>query len=366
MQVKDIIKAMEEWAPPSYQESYDNSGLICGTQDQEVSKVICSLDCTEAVVEEAIEKGANVIIAHHPIVFKGLTSLTGKNYVERTIIKAIKHDIAIYACHTNLDASSTGVNKMIGERLGLIDLEILSPKKGILNKLVVYVPSESLEKVRIALFDAGAGQIGAYDHCSFSSEGNGTFRGLEDSTPFVGEKGKDHIEPEHRLEVVLEGHMLSKAVAALQKNHPYEEVAYDIIPLQNKHHQVGSGMIGNLKEEISIVELLKALSQAFHCKVLKYTGGNERMVKRIAYCGGSGSFLINDSIKSGADVFITGDIKYHQFFDAEDHLAIIDIGHFEFEQFTPDLIQSFLAKNFPTFAVLLSGEKTNPVHYFIS
>jgi dinuclear metal center YbgI/SA1388 family protein len=340
--------------------------LICGQPGQEVNVAICALDCTEEVVQEAIDRGAQLIIAHHPIVFSGLKSFTGKNYVERTVIKAIKNDIAIYALHTNLDAVHDGVNAEIGSRLGLDDLTILQPKDNALKKLYTFVPREHSTAVRTALFEAGAGHVGAYDHCSFNTEGEGTFRAGEGTDPFVGEQQKDHTEPELKIEVIFPAYLEGKIIQQLKDCHPYEEVAFDLIRLDNVQQQVGSGMIGHLNAPVSFNELLEKVAKAFDAPVLRHTKAIKTEVQRIAYCGGSGSFLLGQAQAAKADVFITGDFKYHQFFDAEDSIAIIDIGHFEFEQFTPHLIQAYLAKKFPTFAVLLSGVKTNPVQYFIS
>ncbi len=366
MKLKDILQSLAEWAPPAYQESYDNSRLICGNPEQEIERALCTLDCTEEVVKEAIEEGANLIIAHHPIVFSGLKSLTGKDYVERTVIAAIKNDIAIYALHTNLDAVDTGVNWEIGKRLGLKNLQILSPKKEGLKKLFTFVPEAACASVREALFRAGAGHVGAYDHCSFNTRGEGTFRAGEGTNPFVGKQNEDHTEQEVKIEVIFPAHLEGRVIQALLNKHPYEEVAYDIVRLENVQPNVGSGMVGELEQPMPFDAFLKHVSHAFGAPVLRHTKAIRTEVKRVAFCGGSGSFLLAQAQRTKADVFITGDFKYHQFFDAEDSIAIIDIGHFEFEQFTPHLIQAYLAKKFHTFAVLLSGVKTNPVHYFIS
>ena len=366
MKVVDIIRTLEEWAPKQHQESYDNSGLICGNPESVVTSVLCSLDCTEEVVEEAANKGCGMIIAHHPIVFSGLKSLTGKDYVERTVITAIQKGVAIYAIHTNLDHAWTGVNRKIGERLGLHHLEVLSPKKGALLKLVTYVPSAALEVIKSALFNAGAGHIGEYDHCSFTSEGQGTFRGSENSTPSVGKVGEDHREAESKLEVILPTHLKSTVVKALLAAHPYEEVAYDLVALQNEHPRLGSGMIGSLNTPLSEKSFFEHVSSRFNLKVIRHTTLLNKPVKTVAFCGGAGRFLLPNAMARKADVFITADFKYHEFFDAEQKVVIMDIGHFESEQSTPELIKEYLEEKIPTFAVLLSEAGTNPVHYYIS
>ncbi len=365
MKLQQLINYLQELAPQSLQESYDNAQLITGNPEQEVSGTIISLDCTENVVLEAVNKGCNVIIAHHPIVFKGLKKLTGSNYIERTIIEAIKNDIAIYAIHTNLDNVTQGVNLEIGNRLDLIDMKVLSPKKATLSKLQTYVPAEQLDHVRKALFQAGAGKFGSYDECSYSSYGVGTFRAGDGAKPFVGTLGRPHQEKEVKLEVLFVNHLENQILQSLKSSHPYEEVAFDIVPISNLNQDIGSGMIGELREAMSENDLLKQLSQSFNAKVIRHTKLLNKEVKTIAYCGGAGSFLLPQAKAKSADAFITGDFKYHEFFDAEEDLVILDIGHFESEQFTPHLIAKYLADKNVTFAILLSEVKTNPIHYYI-
>ncbi|MEQ8909167.1 MAG: Nif3-like dinuclear metal center hexameric protein [Vicingaceae bacterium] len=363
MKIKDIIQQLEKIAPPSLQESYDNSRLLVGSKDQKVNQLLLSLDCTEVVVQEAIDRKCEMIVAHHPIVFSGLKSLTGKNYIERTVIKAIKNNIAIYAIHTNLDNVYHGVNQKIAEKLGLKNTKILSPKKELLQKLVFFCPVKDSEKVRAAIFKAGAGQIGDYDACSFNLKGEGTFRAGENTNPHVGEKGKLHKEEEHRVEVVLPNYLEAKVIAALKKAHPYEEVAYDLYSLRNSWEQVGSGMIGDLEEEQDFQAFLKSLKSKLNTPLIRHTKLHKKKVKKVALCGGAGSFLLNAAKAKGADVFITGDYKYHQFFDAEDEIVIADVGHYESEQFTPELLQEFLMENLPELSTKLVQTNTNPISY---
>ena len=364
MKLKEIIQFFEELAPLSLQESYDNAGLIVGSLDAEVDSAIITLDVTEEVIDEAIAKEAQLIVAHHPIVFSGLKKITGKNYVERSLIKAIKNDIAIYAVHTNLDSVNGGVNSKICEKLGLQNCKILQPSKGLLKKLVTFIPDEHADKVREAVFAAGAGYIGNYDSCGYNLQGTGSFRGNEDSNPFVGEKEKIHYEKEIRFETIFPGFLQHKVISALLNAHPYEEVAYDIYPLENTFEKVGMGMIGTLPEEKSEEEFLQKLKDTFKTGVIKHTKLRNKAVKKVAVCGGAGSFLLNNAIAAKADFFISGDFKYHQFFDAENKIVIADIGHFESEQFTKDLFYELLMKNFPKFAVRLSEVNTNPVFYY--
>ncbi len=363
MKIADITSYLEQIAPLSYQESYDNSGLIVGEPSAEVSHVLISLDVTEDVVEEAVSKGCELIIAHHPIVFSGLKKLNGKNYVERTVIKAIKNNVAIYAIHTNLDNVHNGVNQMICERLGLQNTRILSPKVGLLKKLVTYVPHQNAEQVKTALFEVGAGNIGAYDECSFSMQGVGSFRANEGTNPHVGEIGERHHENETKIETIFSAHLQGKVVKALLKAHPYEEVAYDIYSLDNSNSNVGSGMIAELTEEVNELDFLKLVKEKMGAGVVRYTNLLNKKVKRVAICGGSGSFLLPNAIAANADVFVTADYKYHQFFDAENKIVIADIGHYESEQFTKQLLYDILSKKFANFALSLSEINTNPINY---
>ena len=365
MKIRDITAQLEQIAPLSLQENYDNAGLLTGNADWECTGIITTLDATEEVVLEAIEKKANLIVAHHPIIFGGLKKITGRNYVEKTIITAIKNDIAIYAIHTNLDNVLHGVNARIADKLGLINRRILSEKSGLLKKLYTYVPDAQLEAVRDALFAAGAGQIGNYSECSFNTAGEGTFRGGEGSQPFVGSPGTRHTESEKKLELIFEAWNEKRILNALIKSHPYEEVAYEIISLDNNYQQVGSGLIGELEQAMRETDLLGMLKNAFGLQVIRHTPLLGKPVKKLALCGGAGSFLTVAAVAAGADWYITADVKYHEFFDANSRLVLADIGHFESEQYTSDLLLEVLSEKFPNFAVQKTGVKTNPVNYFL-
>ena len=363
MKLKEITDHLETLAPLSYQESYDNAGLICGSEDMEINSALICLDSTEAVVDEAIGAGCNLIIAHHPIVFSGLKKLNGKNYVERVIIKAIKNNIAIYAVHTNIDNVYRGVNAKICEKLGLQNCQLLSPQKDILKRLITYVPKENAEHVRRALFDSGAGHIGNYDECSFNTSGLGTFKAQEGAKPHLGEVGKRFEAEEIRIEVIYPAYLQSKIVSALLKAHPYEEVAYDLFSLSNYSSQVGAGMVGELLKETDEMDFLKDLKHKMKAESIRYTPLRNKKVRKIAVCGGSGSFLLNAAIAHQADVFVTADFKYHQFFDADGRIMIADIGHYESEQFTMELFYEILKKKFSTFALQLTKINTNPIKY---
>jgi dinuclear metal center YbgI/SA1388 family protein len=364
MKIKEIINVLEEFAPLQLQESYDNSGLVCGNPELEINGALCALDVTEAVVEEAIGLNANLIVSHHPVIFQGLKTITGKTFIEKVLIKAIKNDISIYTAHTNIDNIFNGVNKTICDKIGLTDCRILQPLKNKLLKIVTFVPVAQADKVREALFKAGAGHIGNYNSCSYNADGQGTFRGGENTNPFVGEKGQLHFEKETRIETVVPGIMLKNVVAALIDAHPYEEVAYDIYPLENKYSMTGAGMIGKLKTPLNPIAFLENLKTTFRVPVIKYTGNDNNLIEKVAVCGGSGSFLLEEAIKQGAHAFVTGDVKYHQFFNAENKLLFCDIGHYESEQFTKEIFYSVLLKKFSTFAVHLSQEVTSPIKYY--
>jgi dinuclear metal center YbgI/SA1388 family protein len=363
--IKDIIRELETIAPPIYQESYDNSGFIVGNPNAEATGVLVCLDCLEKTVDEAISKCCNLIVAHHPIVFKGLKRLTGANYVERTVIKAIRHDIAIYAIHTNLDnVYHQGVNSRIAQLLRLKNTRILSPVKGVLRCLITFVPTANAEELRQALFAAGAGNIGNYDACSFNLDGIGTFRAGDGANPYIGEVGEIHIENETRIEVVYPIHAESAVLSALHKTHPYEVVAHYIISLENKYQDIGAGMIGELEVELPVRQFLSQLKELMTCGVVKFTDDTGiKTVRKVALCGGAGSFLLQDAIRQGADVFVSADFKYHEYFDADGKIVIADIGHFESEQHTISLISEIISKNFPNFAVYLTEYNTNPVNY---
>jgi len=364
MKIRDIVSFLEFLAHPSLQEHYDNAGLLTGDAGWECSGVICSLDATEEVVKEAIVKKCNLIVAHHPIIFGGLKKINGKNYVEKTVITAIKNDIAIYAIHTNLDNVMHGVSGKMATMLGLKNCFILSQKENTLKKLFTFAPVDKAEQVRNAIFAAGGGQVGNYSECSFSAEGTGTFKAGAGANPYVGNIGERHAENELRIEVIFPAFLENKIIAAMKAVHPYEEPAYDVVFLSNTHQAIGSGVIGELPVPAEEMDFLARLKDIFKVPVVRHTALLGKPVKRVAVCGGAGSFLISKALAAGADVYITADIKYHEFFDANNRMLIADIGHYESEQFTINLLHEILEQKFPTFAVLKTAIKTNPVRYF--
>ncbi|MCX7637195.1 MAG: Nif3-like dinuclear metal center hexameric protein [Cyclobacteriaceae bacterium] len=363
MQIKDVTRYLETIAPPFLQESYDNCRLLTGSPNQEVTGILVTLDCTEAVVQEAYENNCNLIIAHHPILFKPLKKITGSNYVERTLIEAIRNNIAIYAVHTNLDNVLPGVNRKLGESIGLKNLRILSPRKDSLRKLVTFIPHEHAEKVLQALHEAGAGQIGNYKNCSFRLEGTGTFMPTAEASPFIGQTDKLEYVREIRAEVIFPAWLEEQVMQALKESHPYEEVAYYLTPLTNANQEAGSGMIGETEKPMDEMEFLLHLKKSLGLTVIRHTRLTGKAVKTVAVCGGSGSFLLPEAIRAGAQVYVSADFKYHEFFDADNRIIIADIGHYESETRTRELLAAFLSKKFPTFAVRISATNTNPISY---
>jgi dinuclear metal center YbgI/SA1388 family protein len=363
MKIKDIVAALETWAPRSLQEDYDNSGLQVGDPEAVITSALVCLDCTEAVVEEAARLGCGLIISHHPVIFKGLKTLVARSYVERTVLAALRHNIALYAIHTNLDNVIDGVNGEIAARLGLKAMHVLDPKPAQLRKLVTFVPVDHAEALRNALFAAGAGHIGAYDECSFNLVGTGTFRGGPGTEPFVGKPGTRHNEAEERVEMIYHAPKEAPILNALHQAHPYEEVAYDLYALLNAHQHVGSGLVGEWEEPMDEQDFLTKLKAVFGLQVLRHSRLLGRPIRRVALCGGSGAFLLGNAVATKADTYITGDMKYHQFFDVDNRLLLADIGHYGSEQFTMHLIQRRLRELFPTFAVRLTEIVTDPIYH---
>ncbi|WP_299519895.1 Nif3-like dinuclear metal center hexameric protein [Winogradskyella sp.] len=363
MTVQDVINQLHDLAPLAYAEDFDNVGLLVGDKNQNVSGVLVTLDTLETVVDEAIENNCNLIVSFHPIIFKGLKKLTGKTYVERVVIKAIQHNIAIFSIHTALDNALQGVNSIICDQLELQNKKILIPQSGTVKKLQTYVPKSQAKALRTALFNAGAGNIGNYDSCSFNFDGDGTYRGNENSNPSIGEKGELHTENETAVSVVFKKHSESKIIRALFKTHPYEEVAYEITTLDNTNPYIGMGMVGELTKPMDAKACLEYVKERMHTPFVRHSKLLDRPIKTIAVLGGSGSFAIGAAKASGADLFVTADLKYHDFFSAENDIVLADIGHYESEQFTKSFLVDYLSKKITNFAIILSKTNTNPVKY---
>lgn len=349
--------------PLSFQESYDNSGLQVGDIEKDIPAALISLDVTEDVIDEAIATGCSLVITHHPLIFSPLRKLTGRTYVEKVLIKAVKNEIAIYSSHTNLDILNEGVSWKMAEKLHLNNIRTLSPLKNSLLKLVTYVPENQLEKVRNAVFEAGAGVIGNYDKCSFSHPGTGTFRAGENAEPFVGEKGKLHHEKEIRFETILPLHLKDNVITALTGSHPYEEVAYDLYSLENEYNGAGLGCVGELPEPMGETEFLDFLKAIFNAGGVRYSKLTGKKIKTVALCGGAGISLLGSAMKNRSDTFVTSDIKYHDFFNTENKILLVDTGHYESEKYSTEILYDLIIKKFPTFAVRFSETNTNPINY---
>ncbi len=363
MKIKEVLGALEKFAPLPLQDGFDNAGLQIGLTEVEATGALLCLDVTEAVLDEAIALGANLVVSHHPLLFRGFKSITGRDYTERCIIKAIKNDLVIYAAHTNLDNAWNGVNFKMAGKLGLKNVRILQPKEEMLLKLVTFVPLEEAKKVRQALFKAGCGEIGTYDSCSFNTEGIGTFRAQEGAKPYVGKVGENHAEREERIETVLPVHMKGKVLKALLETHPYEEPAFDFYPLSQPWSRAGSGVIGELEEAVAETEFLRHVKKTFEVACLRHNKLTGRVIERVALCGGSGSFLIPDAIAAGADVFLTGEIGYHKFFGHDHSILLAETGHYESEQYTKELLKSILTDACSLLDVYVSEVNTNPIKY---
>ncbi len=367
MTIRNLCKIIESGFPLSYQESYDNSGLQVGYPDAEITGVLITIDVTEDVIGEAIQKHCNFILTHHPLIFGGLKSLTGNNMVQRCVMQAIQNNIAIYACHTNLDKMKNGVSARMAKKLDLQNCKILSPEKKRLLKLVTFVPLQYVENVRQVLFSAGAGTIGGYDYCSFNSVGEGTFRAAGGTHPFVGEIGKPHTEPETRIEVILKKELKNQVISALLESHPYEEPAYDLYELENNFTGAGLGITGELEQAEDELSFLQKIKNVFDVKCIRHTEFLNKKIRKVALCGGSGSEFLPVAVAQKADIYISADFKYHQFFEAEKRIVIADIGHFESEQFTKEiffeLLSEKVSKKTTTFAIYFSDYNTNPINY---
>ncbi len=363
MKLKDLCSYLDAAVPLSFQEDYDNAGLQVGSPETEISSAMVTIDVTEEVIEESINRKCDVIVSHHPLIFKGIKSLSGKTYVERILQKAIKNDIAIYSSHTNLDVVRHGVSWKMANKLGLEEITVLSPSEHTLLKFVTYIPESHFEAVRDKIFEAGAGVVGNYDQCGFSVSGTGSFRANENAHPFAGEKGKLHNEKEVRFETILFSHLRNSVTKALLEAHPYEEVAYDFYTLENKNAEIGLGCVGMLHKRVSEEDFLKTVSSVFDARGVRYSKLTGKTIVKVALCGGSGAFLLNQAVGSGADVFLTADIKYHDFFNTENKILMVDIGHYESEKFSTEILKGLIIKKFPKFAVRFSEINTNPINY---
>jgi dinuclear metal center YbgI/SA1388 family protein len=364
MKIRDFIRVLEQLAPPSFQESYDNAGLIIGSPEMEVTGTLICLDLSLTVIQEAKEKNCNLIISHHPVIFQGLKKINGNSSTEQIVIELIRENIASYAIHTNLDNTKEGINKKLAQSLFLTNTTFLLPQPHQLRKLVTFCPLKDAEKVRAALSEAGAGAIGNYDSCTFNVAGTGTFRANDLANPYVGKKNQLHHEAEIRIETIFPKYLQQPLISTLLSTHPYEEVAYDIYPLENEGAFAGSGIIGDLPKKMPVASFLEFIKKQFKTNTLKYCRGKQASISKVAICSGAGSFLIHKALSSGADAYISADLKYHDFQSMEQQLLLIDAGHFETEVCVKDLLRVALSEKFPNFALLISSKEKNPVNYY--
>ena len=364
MTVAQIATGLEQLAPLPFAEDFDNVGLLVGDPQMEVTGVLVTLDTLEDVLTEAREKGCNLVVSFHPILFQGLKRITGATYVERVVARAIEQRIAIYSMHTALDNVREGVSRKLCEVLGLERPRTLIPRKGIIKKLVTYVPEGARRALLEKLFEAGAGELGNYSHCSFSTPGEGSFLPGQQASPAIGERGSLQLEPEQQLHLTFTAEREKAVLRALQEYHPYEEVAYEISTLENAYQHLGMGMVGELEAPMEEKAFLQHLRERLHTPCIRHSRLTGKPVRRVAVLGGSGAFAIGAARAAGADVLVTGDVKYHQFFQAEGQMVIADVGHYESEQFTKNLLVDYLTEKFPNFAIHLSETQTNPVNYF--
>ena len=364
MKIKEITNILSEWAPLTYAEEFDNVGLLVGNENATCQQAMITHDVSEEVVEEAILNKCELIICFHPIIFSGLKSITGKNYVEKTVIKAIENKIAIYAIHTALDNHRYGISYQLGKTLGLVNQQILIPKTDTLLHLNTYVPGDHKETVLAALHAAGAGELGNYSETSFSVTGQGSYKGNELSQPAIGEKNKSTTTTEEKLSLIVPQHSKNKVIKALMDTHPYESIAYELTATLNSNPTLGMGSVGELPEVMPSMTFLTHMKKTLGVPFIRHSISTKKEIKKVAVLGGSGSFCIDAAIRNGADALVTADLKYHDFFKVENDLLLVDAGHYETEHFTKKLIHEYLTKKMPNFAFTLSEVNTNPVKYF--
>lgn len=364
MTIGHIISVLEAFAPVALQESYDNCGLILGSALDECRGALLTVDCTEAVVDEAIARDCNLIIAHHPLIFKGIRRLNGRTDQERTVLKAVRNNIAVYACHTCLDSAPGGVSQRMAGMLGLESVAPLEQPQGKLLKLTAYVPEADADSLRLALADAGAGEIGNYDFCSYTVNGIGRFRAKSGANPYVGEIGEIHSENEECVQVVLPAWRRGAVERALLQTHPYEEPAYEFITLDNAPVMTGLGAVGILTEPVTPAQLVAKVKETFGSPVARCSAyPSDSQIRRVAVCGGSGASLIGRAIAAGAQSIVTSDVKYHDFVDYAGDILIIDIGHHESENCAKSIFFDIISEKFPKFALWYAKADVNPINY---
>jgi dinuclear metal center YbgI/SA1388 family protein len=369
--VAEIAAALEAWAPPASKLDYDNVGLQVGDARREAASVLVALDLTAAVVEEARETGADLVVTHHPLLFRPLKKLTADDPAGALALRLAEHGIAYYAIHTNLDAAPGGVSFALAGRLGLEGIRFLEPSEESLVKLVTFAPAAHAEAVRRAMAEAGAGHIGDYEACAFTIRGTGHFRPGERANPFIGEAGgAEEAVEEVRIEAEVMRWDLGRVVRAMKAAHPYEEVAYDVYPVEQPATRVGFGAVGFLQAPTTLEAFLAVVAARLDAAALRYSGDPAMPVRTVAVCGGAGASLIPRALAAGADAFVTADVTYHRFFEPLDaegrpRMALVDAGHYETEALTEPLLVDWLAHHFPDLAVRKTRHRTSPMRTFV-
>jgi len=359
MKIKEVILHLERKFPLYWQEEYDNCGVQCGDKEQEITGALVCFNFSEKAIEEAIARNANLIISHHPLIFKGLQKIEPTSPTGRMIFKAIQHKLVLYSMHTNIDNGIEGGNWLFAKKLGLKELKVLAPKEALFRKLVFYAPNGEEVPIIDALFTAGCGAVGNYINCSFRAEGKGTFQPLKSANPFIGQADVTEMVDEVRVEMIFPKAIQQKVIKTLYRHHPYEEPAFDIFALENSISQIGLGSIGTLPQSMRAEYFFDVMKKELNIEYFRISGKTDRTIQKVAVCGGSGSSFIRTAFAAGADIFITGDVKYHDFFSVDNQMIIADIGHFEGESFIKEIIYNELKENFSNFAtIILEGEKS--------
>jgi len=365
MTIKQVTQFLEQKFPLYLQEDFDNCGVQCGDVRQEITGAMVCFEMSEQVIDEAIAEGCNLVISHHPLILKrGITKILPTDRVGAMICKALAHNMVLYSMHTNIDSGVGGGNDVFAEKLNLQNVKVLEPHKGLYRKLVVFVPKENAEALKSALFEIGCGVQGNYDSCGYTVHGQGQFRPLKGANPHIGEENQlEHVE-EERIEMIYPTGLQRTVVQAIYEHHPYEEPAFDLLPLENESRTIGLGRIGELPKVMPVSEFLECLKDKLGFEHCRYAGDTTKMIHKVAVCGGGGSSFIDLAIASGADAYVSGDFKYHDFFKSHSGTLLVDIGHYEGEYFIKNIIHQQIKENFTNFAALISKMEKVEVKYF--
>ena len=364
MKIKEVIQFLEQKFPLHWQEDFDNCGVQCGDKERELTGIVVCFDMSEAVIDEALAQGSNMVISHHPIIYKhGLKKIEPTNRVGKIIYKALENKILLYSMHTNIDSGKAGGNVLFAKKLELQNLSVLVPKENQFCKLVVFVPAENSALLKEAMFKIGCGNIGNYSHCSYSCEGIGSFKPLTGVNPHIGKHNRLERVDEERIEMIFPKNIKRQVIETLYGHHPYEEPAFDIITLENQNREVGLGRIGLLPTSMLAKDFILYIKEKLNLDFVKFSGNRDAEIKKVAVCGGGGASFISEALTAGVNAYITGDLKYHDFFIPENKMLLIDIGHFEGEHFIREIITSLLQENFNTFATHFTEVEIPVIHH---